>query len=84
MYDVSTQGVDERMINVHYYYVHYYYYLSENAEKAEQKTPSMIFTGNVCLYHYFNTRPATSMRNTTHATRQPLCSLLLLNSCFRF
>ena len=25
MYDVSTQGVDERMINVNYYY--YYYYL---------------------------------------------------------
>ena len=26
MYDVSAQGVDERMINVHYYYYCYYYY----------------------------------------------------------
>ena len=23
MYDVSAQGVDERMINVHYYYYYY-------------------------------------------------------------
>ena len=23
MHDVSAQGVDERMINVHYYYYHY-------------------------------------------------------------
>ena len=48
MYDVSTQGVDECMINVHYYYyyyyVYYYYYLSGNAEKAEQKTAYEIFT----------------------------------------
>ena len=26
MYDVSAQGIDERMINVHYYYCYYYYY----------------------------------------------------------
>ena len=57
MYDVSTQGVDERMINVHYYYVHYYYYLSENAEKAQQKTPSMIFTGNVLSTSLFQYSP---------------------------
>ena len=25
MYDVSAQGVDERMTNVHYYYYYYYY-----------------------------------------------------------
>ena len=25
MYDVSAQGVDERMIYVHYYYYYYYY-----------------------------------------------------------
>ena len=24
MYDVSTQGVDEHMINVHYYYYYYF------------------------------------------------------------
>ena len=28
MYHVSTQGVDERMVNVHYYY----YYLPQNIE----------------------------------------------------
>ena len=27
MYHVSAQGVDKRMINVHYYYYHHYYYL---------------------------------------------------------
>ena len=26
MYHVSVQGVDERMINVHYDYYYYYYY----------------------------------------------------------
>ena len=35
---------------------------------------------NARLYHYFNRHPATTMRNTTHATLQPLCSLLLPNS----
>ena len=35
---------------------------------------------NAHLYHYFNSHPATTTRNTTHATPQPLCSLLLLNS----
>ncbi len=57
MYDVSTQGVDERMINVHYYYVHYYYYLSENAEKAQQETPSMIPEGNVLSTSLFQYSP---------------------------
>ena len=28
MYSVSTQGVDERMINIHDYYYYYYYYYS--------------------------------------------------------
>ena len=30
MYDVSAQGVDERMINVHYY-SYYYYIIPETA-----------------------------------------------------
>ena len=33
MYHVSAQGVDERMINVHYYY--YYYYYLKYSEYAE-------------------------------------------------
>ena len=55
MHDVSTQGVDERMINVHYHYVHFYYYISGNAEKAQPKTKNMLFEGNslsISLYQY--------------------------------
>ena len=32
MYHVSTQGVDERMINVHYYYYYYYYLLTPSLQ----------------------------------------------------
>ena len=81
---MSTQAIDKHMINVHYYYVHYFYYLSGNAEEVEEADQNMIFEGNSLSISLFSTHPATSMWNTTHATRQPLCSLLLLNSCFRF
>ena len=33
MYHVSTQGIDERMINVHYYYC-YNYYTGNNSTKT--------------------------------------------------
>ena len=33
-----------------------------------------------CLHHYFNTRPATTMRNITHATLQSFCTLHTLRS----
>ena len=40
MYDVSVQGVDERMINVHYYYYLYVHNDFENkvAHLATQKS----------------------------------------------
>ena len=41
MYHVSTQGVDERMINVHYYY--YYYYLNERLIILTQTHSMQIF-----------------------------------------
>ena len=50
MYDASTQGVDECMINVHYHYVHCYYYISENAEKAQPETKNMLSEGNSLVY----------------------------------
>ena len=35
MYHVSAQGIDERMINVHYYYYCYYYYCEVEMIKEE-------------------------------------------------
>ena len=42
MYHVSAQGVDERMIKVHYYYYYYYYVpLVEHAvEDDRDRSPS--------------------------------------------
>ena len=38
MYHVSAQGIDERMINVHYYY-----YLSEAIERFKIKSKQLKF-----------------------------------------
>ena len=45
MYDVSTQGIDERVINVHYYYVYHAAYFSVNVSKStkHQKLLSFAF-----------------------------------------
>ena len=37
MYHVSTQGVDEHMINVHYYYYYEFEYLLKKANNSESK-----------------------------------------------
>ena len=37
MYHVSTQGVDEHMINVHYYYYDVFEYLLKKANNSESK-----------------------------------------------
>ena len=43
MYHVSAQGIDERMINVHYYYYHYNCSFNSCAEQGDKdgvgKTP---------------------------------------------
>ena len=39
MYHVSTQGVDERMINVHYYY---YYSMRTNDWLVQNKTSKQV------------------------------------------
>ena len=48
MYHVSAQGVDKRMINVHYYYYYYYYYVHvckhERSNLVCQLSPSSYTT----------------------------------------
>ena len=44
MYDVSAQGIDEPMINGHYYYYHYYLQLHQSAGRPiESQTATSIF-----------------------------------------
>ena len=44
MYHLSTHGIDERMINVHYYY--YYYY---NAQGVDERMISIHYYYYYCM-----------------------------------
>ena len=58
------------MIHPHYYRLQW---------KLSKMLPCLTVS-NIHLYHYFNTHPATTMRNITHATLQPFCTLHTLRS----
>ena len=58
------------MIHPHYYRLQW---------KLSKMLPCLTVS-NIHLYHYFNTHPATTMRNITHATLQSFCTLHTLRS----
>ena len=48
--------------------------------KRSKKVPCLVVS-NICLYRYFYTHPDTTMRNITHATLKPFCTLYTLFIC---
>ena len=56
MYDVSAQGVDERMINVHYYYYYWYMIQTNSAGRHRCIRFSTNLASEVCKIHIYSSR----------------------------
>ena len=62
MYIVSAQGVDERMINVHYYY-HYGVSAVESYTGKVCRDGEIIISTYYCIYRRGNTRRGSNYRD---------------------